>query len=277
MYRLCCLLLVFMGISLSGGVGAAEKWVALPPASLAQWYKPQNERQVWLHAMFSLRREIQAVTEYAELGDQPLMEKWAGQFAKHYLSIAEMVPEWKDELDYEWLEQLQLAVRQGNSERVLHAVKKIGQGCNSCHREYRATVALLYRTPDFSNINVKQSGSGEVQTYKELMRELSALVNRIKIASDDGRNSQALDSLDQLNSRLHDLGEVCANCHKDDAPKERFLGSLTQSALADLKRGLEQEDQKLVGRSMGSAAVYACARCHAVHRSLYDVREQLKP
>ena len=93
--------------------------------------------------MFSLRREIQAVTEYAELGDQPHMEKWAGRFAKHYLSIAEMVPEWKDELDYEWLEQLRQAAHQGNRERVLQAVKKIGQGCNACHREYRATVALL--------------------------------------------------------------------------------------------------------------------------------------
>ncbi|MCW8945455.1 MAG: cytochrome c [Sedimenticola sp.] len=277
MCKLRCLLLVFIGVCVSAGLGAAEKWVSLPPASLSQWYKPQNERQVWLHTMFSLRREMQAVTEYAASGEQPLLLKWTERFTKHYLSIAEMVPEWKDELEYEWLDQLRLAAQAGDSNRVIQAVKKIGQGCNACHREFRATVALLYRAPDFSAISIKRKGSDESQSYSELMRELSMLVNRIKIASDDKKNEQALNALAQLNSRLGDLGGVCVDCHKDAAPRERFLGKLTQNALADVGRGLEQGDQKLVGRSLGSAAVYACARCHAVHRSLYDISEQLKP
>ncbi|MCK5336958.1 MAG: hypothetical protein KAQ67_12390, partial [Gammaproteobacteria bacterium] len=32
-----------------------------PPASLEKWYKPANKRQVWLHTMFRLRREMQAI------------------------------------------------------------------------------------------------------------------------------------------------------------------------------------------------------------------------
>jgi lipopolysaccharide biosynthesis regulator YciM len=136
-------------------------------------------------------------------------------------------------------------------------------------------VALIYRAPDFSGIKVKRK-SGETQTSQELMQELSTLINRIKIASDDARNAQALNALALLNEGLDDLGGVCATCHKDAPPKERYLGKLTQEALADLEKGLHQGDQKLVGRSLGSAAVYACARCHAVHRSLYDMREQLK-
>ncbi|MCW8889369.1 MAG: cytochrome c [Sedimenticola sp.] len=268
---------IVVGLLLSGGVSAAEKWLSLPPASLAQWYKPQNERQVWLHTMFSLRREMQAVTEYAEAGNQPLMQKWSERFSRHYLSIAEMVPEWKDELEYEWLDQLQKASREGDSQLAMKALKKMGQGCNACHREFRATVALLHRTPDFSGIKVKRSGSEAPQSYQALMRELSSLVNRIKIASEDKQKALALTSLAQLNQGLEDLGGVCASCHKDDAPKARFLGSLTQNALKELKTGLELEDQKRVGRSLGSAAVYACARCHAVHRSLYDMRAQLEP
>jgi cytochrome c556 len=266
---------VFGWLLFTGMASAAEKWVALPPESLAKWYKPQNDRQVWLHTMFNLRREMQAVTEYAASGDQPLMEKWAERFAKHYRSIADMVPEWKDELDYEWLDRLQVGVQQGDGLQVAAALKKIGQGCSACHREYRATVALIYRAPDFSGIKVKRK-SGETQTSQELMQELSTLINRIKIASDDARNAQALNALALLNEGLDDLGGVCATCHKDAPPKERYLGKLTQEALADLEKGLHQGDQKLVGRSLGSAAVYACARCHAVHRSLYDMREQLK-
>ena len=57
--------LIYSGL-VTGSAGAqAEKALMLPPTSLAQWYKPANKRQVWLHNMFKLRRELQAVVEYA--------------------------------------------------------------------------------------------------------------------------------------------------------------------------------------------------------------------
>ena len=43
--------------------------VKTPPPILAQWYKPQNKRQVWLHNMFKLRREMQAIEFYAQRQD----------------------------------------------------------------------------------------------------------------------------------------------------------------------------------------------------------------
>lgn len=262
---------------IAGESGAEEKWLAVPPASIGQWYKPQNDRQVWLHTMFSLRREMQAVAEYAAAGEPALARKWTERFAGHYLKIAEMVPEWKDELDYGWLERLQSAAQVGDGEAVALALRKLDQGCKSCHREFRAVTAMLYRTPDFGKLRVTRSSDGVPVDYPEVMEELSTLVNRIKISLDDDRATRALASLDQLRNRLADLGESCAGCHKDPAPRERYLGSLTANALQDLERGLKQRDRKLAGRSLGSAAVYACARCHAVHRAPYDMREKLLP
>lgn len=262
---------------LAGSAGATEKWLPLPPASIAQWYKPQNERQVWLHTMFNLRREMQAVAEYAAADEPELTRQWTERFAEHYLKIAEMVPEWRDELDYQWLERLRAAAQVADGEAVALALRKIGQGCNACHREYRAVTALLYRTPDFSKIRVTRMNDGATAEYPEVMEELSTLVNRIKIATDDNREQLALVSLEQLRHRLDDLGNSCSDCHKDPAPRERFLGKLTHEALLDLERGLEQGDKKLAGRSLGSAAVYACARCHAVHRTPYDMRVRLLP
>ncbi len=64
-----------------------------PPASLEQWYKPANKRQVWLHTMFRLRREMQAISEYAEQNDQAGMDKWIQRLEKDYIKIADMVPE----------------------------------------------------------------------------------------------------------------------------------------------------------------------------------------
>ncbi|RTZ78471.1 MAG: hypothetical protein DSZ01_05335, partial [Gammaproteobacteria bacterium] len=48
----------------------------LPPESLGQWYRPVAKRDVWLHTMFALRREMQAVAEYSALGDSRRLGQW---------------------------------------------------------------------------------------------------------------------------------------------------------------------------------------------------------
>ena len=70
-----CLLVVIVG----GIVYLHKDRVTLiksPPASLAQWYKPENERQVWLHNMFKLRREMQAIRLYSDNKDAKHQDKW---------------------------------------------------------------------------------------------------------------------------------------------------------------------------------------------------------
>mgnify|MGYP002713148339 CR=1 FL=1 len=275
MMRYMLFWMLLLGITLPGTGAAEERWLPLPPASIGEWYKPKNERQVWLHTMFALRREMQAVAEYGASGERELLQKWSERFVTHYRKIADMVPEWRDELDYEALQQLQDAVGQGSSEAVAAALKEIGRSCSSCHREYRATTAMIYRTPDFSEIRVKGAPGEPARDYPEVMEELSTLVNRIKIASDDARYEAGLDSLALLNQRLDQLSTSCGECHRDEYPKSRILGELTLEALTGLEQGLRRGDQKLAGRSLGSAAVYACARCHAIHRAPYDMRERL--
>jgi cytochrome c553 len=267
--------ITLLAIVLPAAGSAEERWLPLPPASIGEWYKPKNERQVWLHTMFALRREMQAVTEYGASGDRDLLQKWSGRFVTHYRKIAEMVPEWRDELDYEALQQLQDGVDQGDAEQVAAALKQIGRSCSACHREYRATTAMIYRTPDFDKVRVQGDSGEPVRDYPEVMQELSTLVNRIKIASDDGRHGAGLEALALLNRRLDQLATSCGECHRDEYPKSRILGELTRESLAGLEQGLKQGDRKLAGRSLGSAAVYACARCHALHRAPYDMRGRL--
>ena len=81
-----CLLIV-----LAGGIVYIHKdrvsMIKNPPASLAQWYKSDNKRQVWLHNMFKLRREMQAVRLYFDNNDAKHLEKWAPLLSEHYLKI----------------------------------------------------------------------------------------------------------------------------------------------------------------------------------------------
>ena len=81
--------------------------IKIPPEELAQWYKPENKRQVWLHNMFKLRRELQAVEHYAERSDAEHLSKWSLRLKDHYLKIADMVPQWQDKLAISTIEILQ--------------------------------------------------------------------------------------------------------------------------------------------------------------------------
>ncbi|MDM8545216.1 cytochrome c [Candidatus Venteria ishoeyi] len=241
-----------------------------PPPSLKQWYKPQSKRNVWHHNMFKLRREIQAVNEYMTANDTEHTQKWALRLVTHYRKIAEMVPEWKDELELAWADKLEAAAKQGELAAIGKAVKKLKQSCSSCHKHYRAQVATLYRAPDFSQVHV--SLAGQQITYLDFMKQLMADVNRIKIAAEDGYKDKAQTALKALRGSIKTLGSSCSTCHKDAEARAYYLGDKTEKLLNDLEQDINSGKS---GHTLGRLAVQACARCHGSHRIVYDLKTAL--
>jgi len=242
--------------------------VKLPPASLAQWYKPENKRQIWLHNMFKLRREMQAVQYYADSHNEKLLNQWATRLSEHYLKIGEMVPEWQEKLNTEAITALQERVKNNQFKDIQGVLTELAVTCDACHTDYRATTATRYRAPDFSRIEISPSIS--LVTH---MDKLTKQVNQIKIASEDGMTDVALTSLDDLKTGINTLGETCSNCHKHDPrtyPNETIKNTLTQ-----LEQSLKTGTLKDQGRELGTLAVIACAQCHGTHRLSYDARKQL--
>ncbi len=268
---------LFILLITSGTAQAETEKITLkmPPASLAQWYKPANKRQVWLHTMFRLRREMQAVKEYARQKDAAGTKKWGQRLAKSYRSIPEMVPEWRSEVRLDWADILESAAQQGHFKKVLRAHDKLDASCNLCHQDFQALAAALYRSPDFSSQQV--AFKGRTVHYHKFMELLSNTLNRIKIAIEDQRPQIAKRSLKQLKTQLHALGENCSQCHQDTIPKERILGKETQKLLKGLSESIRDHQPKQAGRFLGKAAVAICARCHGVHRTLSDLRQFLAP
>jgi hypothetical protein len=162
--------------------------IKTPPVELAKWYKPENKRQVWLHNMFKLRRELQAVEYYAQNSDAEHLNKWSLRLKDHYLKIADMVPQWQEKLAISTIERLQKSSEGQSYHKVLVEVKKLKENCNACHNDYQAITALTYRAPDFTGIKLNLASSeknGEV-SFIDHMKTLTKQVNQIKIASEDG-------------------------------------------------------------------------------------------
>jgi len=240
----------------------------IPPASLSQWYKPENKRQVWLHNMFKLRREMQAVEFYAENSNGKLLNKWTSRLHEHYLNVGEMVPEWEGKLNNKAIDDLQHYAEQQQFQEIPGVLEVLMASCDSCHVDYQASTAALYRAPDFSYLKV--GGSISLVTH---MDNLTKQVNQVKIASEDGLTDLALSSLLDLESGLGLLGETCSSCHKDDVgayPSESMLITMSK-----LKQSLKTGTLKDQGRELGTLAVTACATCHGTHRIAYNARKRL--
>jgi cytochrome c556 len=246
--------------------------VKIPPSALSQWYKPENKRQVWLHNMFKLRREMQAVEFYAQNKDPELLAKWSAKLNEHYLKIGKMVPEWKGKLSSQILAELNEQVEQNQFNDIPKTLKDLSLNCQSCHTDYQKQTAVLYRAPDFSNI-ILPSKTDSAIPYTQHMDSLSKQVNQIKIASEDGMKGLALSSLAELKQGMHTLGQTCSNCHKSEI--EAYPSKAMTQSLAQLEQSLQTGSLKDQGRSLGTLAVQACARCHGTHRMSYDARKQL--
>ena len=257
----------------------AEPMVSLklPPASLQQWYKPANKRQVWLHTMFKLRREMQAIDEYASANDTAAMQKWIKKLDKDYRKIADMVPEWEELTKPRLLSELEMFAEKGDMYRAGKTLKMIRRTCDDCHTYYQPLVTATYRSPYYADIKL-EDGEGKVQSFEDNMEALSESLNRTLIALADGHNAIALQSGEALAQQLQDLGASCERCHKDDAyPRERILGEATQQRLKKLQAGISEGRVKDSQKLMGEIAVTVCARCHNVHRIVSDLRNALLP
>lgn len=268
---ICCVSASWITPAYAAGAVSLKK----PPASLEQWYKPANKRQVWLHTMFRLRREMQAIAEYAEQNDQKAMEKWIKRLDKDYNKIADMVPEWEKEIKPKLLPELEMFAKKGDMYRVDKTLKMIKRTCDDCHTYYQPLVTATYRSPHYENIKLKDS-SGKTQSFEDNMDDLSKSVNRILIALDDGHNPIALQASKRLADQLQKLGDSCNSCHKDDEyPRQRILGEVTQQRFETLQASISEGRVKDSQKLMGKIAVTVCARCHNTHRIVYDLRNAL--
>ncbi|MDH3354007.1 MAG: cytochrome c [Chromatiales bacterium] len=276
-YRIVVKLIFTITVVLSLSIAHAneEQNISLskPPTSIMQWYKPNNKRQVWLHTMFRLRREMQAIAEYSAYQDKRRLVTWSERFVKDYQSIGKMVPEWADELEVEWGARLLSAAKSGDFKGVGAAQRKIGKSCGGCHKEYRAVTAALYRGASFKDVMIEDDETMEESSFKKSMGGLSSSMNRIKIAMVDSRFEVAESAYELMSKRLKDLSGSCSACHKTDKQRNYLLGEQSMAKVKKLGALIKAKEVKQAQQTLGGVAVEICATCHSIHRTLADLRE----
>ena len=262
--------------SITANAEAANKvTIELPPESIGQWYKPIHQRQAWLHVMFNLRREMQALAHYAALGEQELAIKWATKLQKDYTKASEMVPEWKPKMQTELADQLLQAVKNNKPEKMAELQRQLGSKCRNCHDKYQAVTAAIYRSADFSGITIENEETMELLDILDTMDGLSVMMNRVVIALADQRFEQAQTAQKNLAAKLALLGQSCSQCHTDDAAKDYILGAANDKRFKVLEGYINKKDNTKAGKMIGEIAVTTCARCHGIHRTAAALGDEL--
>ncbi len=242
--------------------------VRLPPQSLAEWYKPDNKRHVWLHNMFNLRRDLQAIERYAERKQPDLLATWSSRLSDHYETIGEMVPEWKSRLDVDIIKRLLNAQQAKQYDAIAPLLDELKNNCSACHDQFRVVTAAIYRAPDFKKLTLNQS-----DTLQQSMINLNSRINQIKLASQEDNRDEALAVFNQLSVAMEELGGLCKSCH-EYIPKT-YLNDNVTTAMHDLQLSLKSGSVKQQGEDLGRLAVTACAQCHGSHRISYDLKNLL--
>ncbi len=243
-----------------------------PPETLAQWYKPANKRQVWLHTMFRLRREMLAMSDYSQKKMPADLEKWSQKFIKDYKSLAKMVPQWQDYLLLDQLNDLQTQVEAHHYSAIKPTLKHLSKSCMHCHDDFQTVATLLYRSPKFHDRSISEGFSGEKMSYDDNMMQLSTSVNRINIAIKDGYFDIAEQHIKPLEQQLDHLATSCGDCHKEDEVPVKRIMNASQSLLPELAEQLRLKEQKQSGRKLGEFAVKVCAKCHSIHKLPSDLQ-----
>jgi predicted trehalose synthase len=105
--------------------------------------------------MFWLRREMQAMSEYAEQNDQAGMNKWIKRLEKDDTKIADMVSDREKDTKPRLLSELDMLADKGDTYRVGKTLKMIQRTCDDCHVDYQSLETAIYRSPYYDDIKLK--------------------------------------------------------------------------------------------------------------------------
>lgn len=274
-------LMLFTVFFTSAGVPSERRYqevvIQLPPSSLAQWYRPQNKRQVWLHTMFRLRQALQAVEHYAEREDgRERLMFWATELQQTYARLPQMVPEWEEQTRQSLASAVVDAAGRDDRGALADALDQLGRKCEGCHRQWKGVVTALYRSPDYTEVRVAATDEEGATDFLEAMERLADTLNDLKTAREDGELARARAATQRLGSRLKQLGSSCETCHREAVTRERILGSATFRSVEALEAALNApHDPKVSGEHLGTIGFTVCGRCHSIHRTLSDLRTRL--
>ena len=256
-----------------GGSGKAE--LKRPPKSLDKYYPPHSRKFEFTSAMYLMSRAFTATFLYLEKGDKEKAVKWAKKLYDTYVNIPKMVPEWKDYVKEDVAKGFLDAVKKGDRKRISEFADKLGNTCNSCHKDNLLSVKVFYYTPDWYDVKVEDPVEMKKISLHKLMRKMTNSMKLTLIGVEDGDFALAQKAVKDFVARARAVKETCSGCHTEKASVEALSGQKYISSLEGMKNAVLKKDTQSFWKNFSTVVSY-CTKCHNVHQTPWLLKSELE-
>jgi cytochrome c556 len=245
-----------------------------PPKSLDKFYPPVSKDKKFLQTMHNMSLSFKATFLYLQRGDKSKAKRWAENLVKSYLSIPDMVPEWKNYIKRELAENFLKAVEIGDMNMIRKSADDLGRTCGSCHQDNELAVKIFYYTPNWDDIEVEDPISLKKVGAHKLMKDMNDSLQFAIIGFQDGDFSLAEKSVKEFVARAKAIKETCSSCHTSQESIEALAGKSFITSLDSLTKFVKERKADEFFKSLDKVSYY-CSACHTTHLFLWEIKESL--
>lgn len=235
------------------------------PASLDAFYPPQSGQPVYLMNMLKMETFFSGIVADIMENDIQGARDSYDAFRSQYLTILEMVPEWKAYYPVEPVERLGAQLKNGDPGSVMEAFGNVGRLCHECHLSTMVPAQQKYHWGDFGAVKISDPLSRESVDYTLFKKYLATNFAGISVNLGQGQTEQARKQFAGFRERFKTLKGACQNCHDDE--KKYYVDSDVEKILDRLDKALSARtvDPGAVGALVQSIGQQSCSKCHLVH------------
>ncbi|GBD03102.1 hypothetical protein HRbin19_00377 [bacterium HR19] len=246
-----------------------------PPKSLDKFYPPVSKDKKFLQAMHSMSLSFKATFLYLQRGDKSKAKKWAENLVKNYLSIPDMVPEWRNYIKRELAESFLKAVESGDMNTIKKSADDLGKTCGSCHQDNQLSVKIFYYTPNWDDIEVEDPVTLKKVGVHKFMKDMNDSLQFAIIGFQDGDFSFAGKNAKDFVARARALKEICSSCHTSQESIEAIAGKAFITSLDSFAKSVNEKKSDEFFKSLDKVGYY-CSACHTTHLFLWEIKESLE-
>lgn len=236
-----------------------------PPASLDALYPPKSPVPAYQLKMFEMAGPMTGMVLKVNEGDRVAAKSLFEAFKAQYVALSKLVPEWETSFPMQPVDELAAVIEQGDPEKVMAAVERVGGVCHNCHVANMANVQQKFHWADFEDINLSDPVMNKDIKFKELMMFLDMSFSGMVLELQQGQMEKSRAHLKTLKERFGVLKTACQTCH--DTERKYFVDSDVEALLGKLETALKAQkpDGKTIAALSQEFGMESCGKCHLVH------------
>ena len=235
------------------------------PASLNALYPPVTEVPVFLFKMIEMANSLNATGINFFEADYENMQGSFNRFKTVYTEFNSLVPEWKDNFSLKEVDELELALKSKEMEKVGLAFENLGKVCHTCHATNMTRVQHKFEWGNFSDISVSDPVNGKENSFSELMHFMTISYDGITTDLIEGQLEYSRKHFTDFNSRFEAMSETCIVCH--DSERKYYVDDNVKYMIKAIgeELGKEKPEIEKIKDLTNGIGFESCYKCHLVH------------